>query len=177
MKRFIPSPAMVVGLIALLATTTGVSVAATKVVVKNSKQVKDGALSDKDFSKSALANLKGNAGPQGPAGATGPQATNLWGVVHFNNPNGVQLIRGSGVTAVTHVGSLPGVAGQAKVTFNRDITNCAWIATVGNSGTTDVSDDGTITIDRETATQLLVQTWDVDGTGLEDHDFHIAVFC
>jgi hypothetical protein len=174
MKRFIPSPAMVVGLIALFAATTGVSVAATKVVIKNSKQVKDGALSDKDFSKAALGNLKGNAGPQGPAGATGAQATNLWGVVNFGSPGTVTLTRGSGVTAVAAVGAL---AGEAKVTFNRDITNCAWLATIGDGSTPDITDDGTITIDRETSTQLLVQTWDNDGTGQEDHDFHIAVFC
>src|SRR3954453_13432682 len=68
----LPSPSMVVSIVALVVACSGGAVAA---VVITSKQIKNGTIQLGDINKSArksLAGKKGPAGPSGPAGARGP---------------------------------------------------------------------------------------------------------
>jgi hypothetical protein len=62
----------VVAIIALVVATAGTATAATKVLIKSSAQVRNGALDAKDLSAVARKSLQGNRGPTGPAGAAGP---------------------------------------------------------------------------------------------------------
>jgi len=74
-----PSPAMIVALVALLVATSGTAVAASKVLITSSSQIKNGAISSADLSKKArksLAGKTGPAGPAGPAGAAGKDGAN-----------------------------------------------------------------------------------------------------
>src|SRR3954470_6842134 len=67
----LPSPSMVVSIVALVVACSGGAVAA---VVITSKQIKNGTIQLGDINKSArksLAGKKGPAGPSGPAGARG----------------------------------------------------------------------------------------------------------
>ncbi len=86
MRRFKPSPAMVVALLALVSSMAGTGLAAKSYVVSSSKQIKDGAVTGADVKTSSLTgsdiknrsltatDFKGSVqGPQGPPGAIGPQ--------------------------------------------------------------------------------------------------------
>ena len=73
-KRFTPSPAMVIGCLALLLTLGGTGYAASKALPRNSVtsiQVKDHSLLSRDFKAGQLP--RGPAGPAGAAGPAGPQ--------------------------------------------------------------------------------------------------------
>lgn len=93
-----------------------------------SKQIKPGTIQVSDLSnraKSELSGIPGPIGAQGPSGPAGEPATKLWAVV---NSDGT-LRQGSGVVSVS---------GEPKngtsVTFNRNVDNCAVIASVGRTG-------------------------------------------
>jgi hypothetical protein len=150
MKRIVPSPAMAVAFVALLVAFTGSSFAApardaasklvsgTKIAKSSitSKQIKNGSLLAADFKKGQLprgatgpAGARGAQGPQGAQGAQGPQgpqgpgAPVAWAQVAESGT----LVRGSGaVSAVKENGG--NSAGQYEVVFNRNISNCTYIA-------------------------------------------------
>lgn len=130
----------------------------------------------------SAAGCPGPVGPQGPRGATGPPgasgapgvagppgapATALWAVV---NANGT-LARGSGVTAASAL-----AAGVDEVDFNRDVTTCAFVASVGdpafgtNFGFVSVSKRG------GQPRGLFIETANVAGT-VTALPFAVAVFC
>ena len=127
----------------------------------------------------------GPIGPQGPTGPQGPKgdkgdpgqpATELWAVI---NSDGT-VARQSG--AVTATGTLGG--GQYLVTFNRDVRQCDFQATVGTSlnsttvwitvppGWVTVSFGGVL----GNPGTVIVETYGTNGARLA-RDFHLAVFC
>jgi hypothetical protein len=67
MKK-IPSPAMIVALVALFVSLAGNAAAVTALVT--SKQIKDKTIQIRDIARTAVSSLRGR---QGPAGAAGPQ--------------------------------------------------------------------------------------------------------
>jgi hypothetical protein len=70
-----PSPAMIVALVALSVAMSGTAVAASKVLVTSSAQIKNGVVGTADLSKKArkaLAGKTGRTGAPGAAGAAGP---------------------------------------------------------------------------------------------------------
>ena len=75
-KSFIPSPAIVIAMIALFAALAGTSYAALARNSVGTLQVKDRSLLAKDFKTGQLprgaTGAPGPAGPAGPAGPTGP---------------------------------------------------------------------------------------------------------
>jgi hypothetical protein len=69
-KLHLPSPAMVIAVIALIAATTGSAVAASSLIT--SAKIKNGTIKLADISKSTQNALKkGKTGPQGPKGDKG----------------------------------------------------------------------------------------------------------
>jgi hypothetical protein len=69
-KLHLPSPAMVIAIIALIAATTGSAVAASSLIT--SAKIKNGTIKLADISKSTQKALKkGKTGPQGPKGDKG----------------------------------------------------------------------------------------------------------
>src|SRR5919108_3417857 len=79
LRRFRPSPAMVVACLALLIALGGTSYAAIQALPRNSVttvQVKNGSLLARDFRRGQIprgpAGPAGPTGPQGPAGPQGP---------------------------------------------------------------------------------------------------------
>jgi hypothetical protein len=95
----------------------------------SSSKVKDGSLLGKDFKVGQLpagprgpAGAPGAPGPKGDTGAPGASATRLWAVIDMRTS---RLVRGSGATALQDV-----AYGWKIVVFDRDISACAWLATV-----------------------------------------------
>ena len=118
-------------------------------------------------------------GPQGPAGPTGPQgadgadgSTVLWAVLDGDR---MELVRGSHAVAFKRAGTTP--HGFYLVTFDRDISNCAY---VGNAGAAHFGNPAgynvTVGTSAGEATDVLVATRS-DLNTLADTSFHLAVFC
>ena len=93
------SPALVVAIIALVAVTAGTATAATKILIKNSAQVKNGALEAADLSAKARKSLQGQQGPAGPAGAAGAQGAP--GATGARGPSEAFAVRKSGLNTPT----------------------------------------------------------------------------
>ncbi len=147
MKRIVPSPAMAVAFVALLVAFTGSSFAApareaasklvngSKITKSSitSKQIKNGSLLAADFKKGQLprgaAGARGAQGPQGAQGAQGPQGPQGPGapVAYAEvGQNGALGKRSGAVSSVQENGG--GSAGQYEVVFNRNISNCVYVA-------------------------------------------------
>jgi hypothetical protein len=153
---------------------------------------KDGAagLNGKDGAaglngKDGAAGLNGKDGATGPAGkdgkdgATGPAGPGgsaLWAVVQADG----QLTRGSHVVSVTRPSSPPGLF---TVKFDRDVSTCAFIATLGagfgepfgaRSGEVRTSLVDFPELDR---TSVRVVTNDSTTASTFASSFHLVVFC
>jgi hypothetical protein len=144
-----------------------------------SSEVKDRALRAKDFAVGQLPKGDrgdpGPAGPQGPRGDTGApgsdgaNATSLFAVVAANGT----VSASSGVVGtVTHTAS----TGLYAVTFNRDVSQCAFLATVGARNGA-VAGDPEISANNQTGSpeQVVVATY--IGPTATDRSFNLAVLC
>jgi hypothetical protein len=119
-----------------------------------SGDVRNGTLRSDDFAADQL--------PPGPKGDPGAPATELHGTV---TAAGV-LANGGGVTAVS-----AGSDGSYTVTFDRDVTKCAVIATIGDT------DGGSVSgAPSGGAQQAAFRTRDVAGAAAP-RPFSFAVFC
>jgi hypothetical protein len=200
-----PQPATLISLAALFVALGGTSYAALTVT---SGTVKNNSLSGIDIKNSSLTTLdvknrslraidfrasdvpRGATGPQGPQGIQGPKgdtgakgdagtpATRLWGSI--NNANPTPTIRyGQGVTAVADTGYSPG---STTVTFDRDVSTCAFLVTpVGHGGgfltptVTAAVTTGFYEGSGLTNSQVRVTTYYEDAP--TDRDYDIAAFC
>lgn len=155
----------------------------------DSSKVKDGSLRAQDFGAAQLpAGPQGRPGPQGAAGAPGSggakgdkgdpgdPATRLWAAVEGGMIP--VILRGHGATAVERLGG-----GQYRVTFDRDIRGCAWLASPGDPSVEGGWGAQPPTTARASffggdarAQQVVVETWNVGGAN-ENHGFFLAVFC
>jgi hypothetical protein len=193
-SRYRPSPALVVACIALLVALTGTGVAAvSQVVPRNSvgtaqlksnavvsAKVKNGSLLRADFKAGQIpAGPAGPAGPTGPAGPAGPKgdkgdtgasATALWAVVTSTGGNS----RSSGVNSVA---KLAGEDGRYEVVFNRDVTACSYVASIGKAAANATTPGEVAVAPRQgNVNAAFVHTYDSTGTSLAS-DFYLAVFC
>jgi hypothetical protein len=144
-----------------------------------SSEVKDRSLRAKDFAAGQLPTGakgdRGDAGPAGPrgdtgeAGLNGANATSLFAVVAANGT----VSASSGVVgAVAHTAS----TGIYVVSFNRDVSQCAFLATVGvrNGG---LPGDPEIAANNQTGSpeQVVVETF--LGSTATDRSLNVAVLC
>jgi hypothetical protein len=185
-----PSPAMVIASIALLVALAGTGYAASSLPTNSvgnaqlksnavtSSKVKDHALLKVDFAANQLPRgavgapgppgAPGNSGARGPTGPAGPSSSGLWAVV---NPVG-SLARGAGVVSVVHAAG----TGIYRVQFNRNITQCAWLATIGSA--TSVTTYGFIETELASSTTDTVHVGTRDmNAAVADRGFHLAVSC
>lgn len=123
----------------------------------------------------------GTQGPTGPQGSKGDKgdpgqpATELWAVI---DSDGTVARQSGAVTASSAFGY-----GQYLVTFNRDVHQCDYQATIGTSlnsttvwatvppGWVTVSFGGVFN-----PGAVIVETYDTSGSNLP-RDFHVALFC
>jgi hypothetical protein len=96
----------------------------------------------------------------------------LWGVVSDTGT----LARGSHVTATSRLG-----VGFYAVQFDTVVTNCSFLAVMGDTGTTAVT-PGLIRTRRSSTntSTVLVDTFRISSNGTpqqDDYSFHLGVFC
>ncbi|MFL5825416.1 MAG: collagen-like protein [Thermoleophilaceae bacterium] len=192
MKRR-PSPSLVISLVALLLAATGTATAAGVIKIKKpsqlgknvvtSKALADGkAVGLRDLTKPARKKLAGKDGAPGPAGepgGTGPQGDRgpkgdsppaLWGVVASNGA----LTQGNHAIASSRSGT-----GTFLVSFDQDVSGCAYLATIGPRDSAIATVAGEVTVTSgAAATDISVQTYAGDAANTPaDRPFHLGVYC
>jgi hypothetical protein len=135
LRRFLPSPAMAVAGIALFVSLGGVSYGlATGAIdsreVKNnslrSRDVRNGALTGRDMGNDRVG---GGAVKESSLG-TVPGASIADGDARFASVTGAGVLaRGRNVTSAARTSE-----GRYQVIFNRDVRNCAFLATIADAG-------------------------------------------
>jgi hypothetical protein len=130
LRRFLPSPAMVVALVALVMSLGGSAYA----LVITGKSIKNGTITAKDVRNRSLTGtdvrrdrLGGASIKESTLGAV-PAAFVAAGASRFAVVNGGgQVVRGRDVSSAARTGE-----GRYQVLFNADVRNCAYYATVGD---------------------------------------------
>lgn len=108
--------------------------------------------------------LRGIAGPPGPAGVV----TRLWAVMNSSGSIG----RAAGTTSAGRLG-----LGVYEVIFGQNVTNCAFVASVGDPGeATGTNGAATVTRRAGNANGVRVETRNLAGA-LADRPFHLIVVC
>lgn len=188
MKRFLrlPSPAMVVAIVALVVASSGVSYAVATISgssivngsIRNVK-FKDGTLRGQEakrdgfggggIKEQSLDASKLDSSDIGPV----PNAVAADGVARYVvlASNGA-AVRGRGVTTTARTG-----VGQYQAIFDRDVRNCAYFATLGDEsaaapGTGQIS----VTSAASNVNGVRVVTRNSAGDGV-DRSFHLTVSC
>ena len=94
----------------------------------------------------------------------------LWAVVNADG----SLARDRGAKSAASLG----VDGQYEVVFNRNVSACSYIATLGDAAAS-TGAEGVVTVaPREGKTNaVFVQTFDVLTSTEADLPFHVAIFC
>jgi hypothetical protein len=164
---------MVIALVALFSSLGGVSYGLAKGSI-NGREVKNRSLTGKDIKRNSIG---GNAVKESTLG-TVPSAGTAFvsaGVTHFAavNRNGEMLARRG---ALVSFADSPN--GDFKVIFDREIRNCAYVATLVNGTPVQGALRGQIGVGlaADDARALQVQTANASGnpTALP---FHVAVLC
>jgi hypothetical protein len=171
-----PSPATVLSSLALFFTFGGTAIAARHYLITSTSQIKPSVLHRLHGAVGArgAAGPQGTPGSQGPAGSPGPPgaaATALWAQVTSTGT----LIASGGVTGI--LSGYPEAA-RVMVTFSRDVSQCAHVATLstaafgaGEPGQISVSGAGNHGPD-----SIEVFTYNAASAG-EFRSFSLAVFC
>lgn len=102
------------------------------------------------------------------------QGQNNWAVVDSTGAL-VRSFSSAGPVTATHVAT-----GQYEVTFSKDVSGCAYQATIGGTANTAPA-QGQISVSGDTdasvPNDVYVQTFDVGGTVATDAPFHLNVTC
>jgi hypothetical protein len=195
-RRFLPSPAMVVALAALVMSLggsayalviTGKSIRNNSVTGKDirnrsltSRDLRNRTVTSKDVRNRTLTGrdvrrdrLGGGAINEGTLGIV-PSALTAHGGARFAVLNGGgQLVRGRDVSSVARTGD-----GRYQVVFNADIRGCAYFATVGDESAAGAPQNGQISV---SSLATHANGVDVRTTGSQGREtnrpFHLIVMC
>jgi hypothetical protein len=170
MRARLPSPAMVVALIALFSSLGGVSYGLARGAV-NGREVKNKSLTGKDLKTDSVG---GRVVKESNLG-TVPSAGLAAGTTHFAavTDQGVPLARRGVLTSFKTTED-----GDYQVVFDKVITNCAYMATIVSSSPVTSALRGQIGVGVAASDQraLQVQTTNAAGAPAK-RPFHVAVFC
>ncbi len=173
-RKFLPSPAMVVALIALFAALGGSAYAALVVTGKN---VKNGSLTGVDFKKRSLHGSKLRVDSIGGDVVKESTLGPVQALAHQAVVTGAGVLaRGRGVSSVVRTG-----AGRYQVVFDRDVRGCVYNATVGDvsaagpgTGTASVASNAA----NANAVNVRTVTYNAGGNPVdENRPFHLLVSC
>jgi hypothetical protein len=180
-----------IALLALFLAIGGTSYAAVKLPTNSvaTKQIKNGQVKAADLSKDAITSAKvkdltlqardfapgqlpaGPAGAQGKPGADGAPATKLF-LVSDESGN---VVASSGLKSQNQVFVKPGVY---NVPFDRDVSNCARIATIGGATVGDGGQAEFITTELVSLNTVRVDITQAGAAGIPVAvSFSLAVFC
>jgi hypothetical protein len=175
-RRFMPSPAMAVALLALFMAMGGSAYAlvVTSGSIKNntikSVDVRNGGLLGKDFRHDGVG---GRAIKESSLGTVGG-ALVAHGSSHYSvvNANG-QQVRGRGTTSAARTAE-----GRYQVIFDQDVRNCAYYATVGGPTAAPPPANGEISVSAlaSNINGVDIRTGNQNGNDA-NRAFHLLVLC
>jgi hypothetical protein len=173
-RKFLPSPAMAVALIALFAALGGSAYAALVVTGKN---VKNGSLTGVDFKKRSLHGSKLRADSIGGDVVKESTLGPVQALAHQAVVTGAGVLaRGRGVTGVVRT-----AAGRYAITFDREVRSCVYVATVGDvSAAGPGNGNATVASNAANANAVDVRTVTYNAAGNpvdENRPFHLLVSC
>jgi hypothetical protein len=177
LRRFVPSPAMVVALTALFLALGGSAYALviTGKSIRNNtvtgSDIRNGSLRGKDAHQNSFGGGAIKESSLGTVPAAGLAYANARFAVVAGN--GV-LVRGRSVSSVARTG-----AGRYQVIFAGDVRNCGYYATVGDTSATPLGGGSQITTASlsTSANGVAVRTWGPNGQSTGDRPFHLLVSC
>jgi hypothetical protein len=174
-RRLVPSPAMVVALVALFVAMGGSAYA----LVITGKSIKNGTVTNKDLKDRSVTgndmneNSVGGGAIKESSLATVPESLLAHGSARFAVVNsGGQLVRGRNAQAA-RTG-----AGRYQVIFNADIRGCAYFATIGDASAAAPPQNSQISVSSlaSNVNGVAVRTENANG-GEVDRPFHVVVLC
>jgi hypothetical protein len=176
-RRFLPSPAMVVAVAALVMSLGGSAYA----LVITGKSIKNGSVTNKDIRNHSLTgndmrkdSVGGGAVDEATLGPV-PSAYLATGASRFAVVNaGGQAVRGRDVSSAARTSE-----GRYQVIFNGDVRNCGYWATVGDESASAPPQNTQISVASlgTNVNGVAVRTENgTNGTEL-DRPFHLLVMC
>lgn len=176
-RRLLPSPAMVVAVVALIMSLGGSAYAlvVTGKQIRNNtvtgKDVRNRSLTGREFRRDKLGGRSINEGTL----ATVPGALVAHGGARYAVvTDGGQLARGRDISSVARTGD-----GRYQVIFNADIRNCAYFATVGDASAAAPPQNSHITVSSlgTNVNGVAVRTENGNNGSEADRPFHLIVMC
>lgn len=176
-RRLVPSPAMVVALVALFVAMGGSAYA----LVVTGKQIRNNTVTGKDIRTRSLTgndikgdSVGGGAVKESTLGLVNAAALSI-GSARYAVINGSgQLVRGRDVTSAARTG-----AGRYQVIFGGDVRNCAYFATLGDPTASGPPQNGQVSVASlaSNVNGVAIRT-ENGGNGNElDKPFHLIVSC
>jgi hypothetical protein len=176
LRRLLPSPSMVVAVVALVMSLGGSAYA----LVITGKSIRNGSVTAKDIRNRSLTgtdvkkNKLGGDGIKESSLGTVPSAFTAHGGARFAvvNANG-QLSRGRDISSVARTGN-----GRYQAIFNADIRGCAYFATVGDTSAAAPPQNGNVSVSSLASNVNGVAIRTENNNSVEvDRPFHLIVMC
>jgi hypothetical protein len=178
MRRFVPSPAMVVAVIALILSLTGSTYAA---LVITGKSIKNGSVTGKDIRNRSLSGtdvrrdgIGGNSIKEATLGPV-PSAYLAGGSGRFAVVSGAgQAVRGRDISSVARTSE-----GRYQVIFNGNVRSCAYFATIGDTSASAPPSHSEISVSSlgSNVNGVAVRTENGGNGNALDRPFHLIVMC
>jgi hypothetical protein len=176
LRRLLPSPAMVVAVVALIMSLGGSAYA----LVITGKSIRNGSVTAKDIRNRSLTGTDvrrdkiGGGSVKESSLATVPSAFTAHGGARYAvvNANG-QLSRGRDVSSVARTGN-----GRYQAIFNADIRGCAYFATVGETSAAGPPQNSNVSVSSLASNVNGVAIRTENNNSVEvDRPFHLIVMC
>jgi hypothetical protein len=176
-RRLLPSPAMVVAVVALIMSLGGSAYA----LVVTGKQIRNGSVTAKDIRNRSLTGndvRRDKLGGQSIKEASlGPVGTSIvaHGSARYAVVNaGGQLVRGRDVSSVARTGD-----GRYQVIFNSDVRGCAYFATIGDPTAAGPPQNSQISVSSlgSNVNGVAVRTENGNNSSEDNRPFHMIVMC
>jgi hypothetical protein len=176
-RRLLPSPAMVVAVVALIMSLGGSAYA----LVVTGKQIRNNSVTAKDIRQRSLTGndvrrdkLGGTSIKESSLGPVGTAFIAHGGARYAVVNGGGQLVRGRDISSVARTG-----AGRYQVIFNADIRNCAYFATVGDPSAAGPPQNSQVTVASLAShvNGVAVRTENGNNSAEADRPFHLIVMC
>ena len=177
LRRLLPSPSMVVAVVALVMSLGGSAYA----LVITGKSIRNGSITAKDIRNRSLTGTDirrdkiGGGSVKESSLAIVPSAVTAHGSARFAVVNGGgQLARGRDVSSVARTGN-----GRYQVIFNADIRGCAYFATVGDTSAAGPPQSSQVSVASlaSNANGVAVRTENGNNSSEADRPFHLIVMC
>jgi hypothetical protein len=186
-RRFLPSPAMVVAIVALVMSLGGSAYA----LVITGKQIRNGSVTGKDIRNRSLTSrdvrnrtltgvdigvdkLGGGAIKESSLGQVPSSALAFGGGRYAVVNGGGQLVRSRDVSSAARTGD-----GRYQVIFNADVRNCGYFATVGHESAAGPPQNSQISVSSlgTNVNGVAVRTENGNNGSEANRPFHLIVMC